>query len=452
MKVCKFGGTSLASAGQVEKVYNIIAADPDRKIVVVSAPGKRFKDDTKVTDMLISCASVFLLSGQVPTEEIAAVADRFKVMASELGLSQDIPTFVTKKLTSMFENPEKDSDILSDSVKAMGEDFNARLVAEYFNSKGLKARYMDPKVAGLYLSEDFGNAVCLPESFVNLRTVGDFDGVTVFPGFYGYTHSGHIATFSRGGSDITGAVLAAAVSAELYENFTDVDSVFAVNPKIVKNPRPIPEYTYREMRELAYMGFSVLHEDTLAAVYKSGIVVNIKNTNNPEAPGTFIVPERTNMDERTRVTGIASDNDFVMIDVTKYMMNREIGFGRKLLQILEEEKISYEHTPSGIDSISVIFRAHYATPATMARIQERIYKELGADEVNIKYNICLISVVGEGMKKGIGFTARASLALARAGVNIELLNQGASEISILFGILSDDEIKAVRALYYEFFG
>ncbi|MBR5137909.1 MAG: aspartate kinase [Clostridia bacterium] len=452
MKVCKFGGTSLASAGQVEKVFNIITADPARRVVVVSAPGKRFKEDTKVTDMLINCVSSFLLTGKIPTAEIEAVADRFRSMAVELRLSDETPKFVARRLTAMFENPGSDDGILSDSVKAMGEDFSARLVAEYFNSQGVKARYLDPKVAGLYLSEDFGNAVCLPESFENLRTVADFDGITIFPGFYGYTHSGHIATFSRGGSDITGAILAASVNAELYENFTDVDSVFAVNPNIVKSPRAIPEYTYREMRELAYMGFSVLHEDTLAAVYKTGIVVNIKNTNNPEAPGTFIVPERRNFDERTRVTGIASANDFVMIDVTKYMMNREIGFGRRLLQILEEEKISYEHTPSGIDSISVIFRGHYASPATLSRIVDRIYKELGADDINIKHDICLISVVGEGMKKSVGFTARASLALARAGVNIELLNQGASEISILFGIHSDDEIKAVRAIYNEFFG
>ena len=402
--------------------------------------------------MLINCVSSFLLTGKIPTAEIEAVADRFRSMAVELRLSDETPKFVARRLTAMFENPGSDDGILSDSVKAMGEDFSARLVAEYFNSQGVKARYLDPKVAGLYLSEDFGNAVCLPESFENLRTVADFDGITIFPGFYGYTHSGHIATFSRGGSDITGAILAASVNAELYENFTDVDSVFAVNPNIVKSPRAIPEYTYREMRELAYMGFSVLHEDTLAAVYKTGIVVNIKNTNNPEAPGTFIVPERRNFDERTRVTGIASANDFVMIDVTKYMMNREIGFGRRLLQILEEEKISYEHTPSGIDSISVIFRGHYASPATLSRIVDRIYKELGADDINIKHDICLISVVGEGMKKSVGFTARASLALARAGVNIELLNQGASEISILFGIHSDDEIKAVRAIYNEFFG
>ncbi len=450
MKVCKFGGTSLASGKQVEKVYNIIASDRDRRVVVVSAPGKRFKEDVKVTDMLINCASAYLLSREMPTKEIKAVADRFSNMAVELGLSAEIPAFIEKRLTGMFTDPEPD-DILVDSVKAMGEDFSARLVAEYFNSRGLRARYLDPKVAGLFLSDDFGNAVCLPESFDNLSSVGDFDGVTVFPGFYGYTHSGHIATFPRGGSDITGAVLAAAVKADLYENFTDVDSVFAVNPNIVRDPRPIPEYTYREMRELAYMGFSVLHEDTLAAVYKAGIVVNIKNTNNPEAPGTLIVPQRTNVDDDTRVTGIASDSDFMMIDVTKYMMNRELGFGRRLLQIFEEEKISYEHTPSGIDSISVIFRAHFASPATVNRIVDRIYKELGADEVTVKRNICLISVVGEGMKQAIGFTARASLALAKASVNIELLNQGASEISILFGIHADDEIKAVRALYYEFF-
>jgi len=314
----------------------------------------------------------------------------------------------------------------------------------------LEAHYIDPKEAGLLLSDEFGNAQVLPESYDNLYKLRNISGIKIFPGFFGYTKDGVVATFPRGGSDITGSILAAALKADLYENFTDVDSVFAANPNIVSNPKPISELTYREMRELSYSGFSVLQEETLIPVYRAGIPVCIKNTNNPDAPGTRIVLNRrvTN----GPVSGIACDYGFCSIYVSKYLMNREIGFGRRLLQIFEEEGLSYEHTPSGIDNISVILRQNQMKKEDEDRIIERIKTELEVDDVSIGHDLALIIIVGEGMKNGIGIAAKATGAFAKAGISLEMINQGSSEISIMFAVKSKDAEKAVRSLYETFFG
>jgi len=289
----------------------------------------------------------------------------------------------------------------------------------------------------------------LPQSYENLKILKDRPGITIFPGFFGYTEDGEVVTFPRGGSDITGSILAAAVDAELYENFTDVDSVYAVNPNIVPNPEPITKLTYREMRELSYAGFSVFHGEALQPVYKKGIPVAIKNTNNPSAPGTTIVAERTKI---TRpVIGIAGDSGFCSIYIRKYLMNREIGFGRKLLEIIENERLSYEHTPSGIDDISVVLRENQLDEEKEKRLIERIKTELEAEDVSISHNLALIMIVGEGSRRTIGIAARATRALARAGINIEMINQGSSEVSIMFGINSDNLSTAIKSLYYEFF-
>ena len=450
MKVAKFGGTSLADAAQIRKVGDIVLADPERRVIVVSAPGKRSKGDTKVTDLLIALAEKALAGG--PAEkELAAVVNRYGEIARDLALGPKIAEEVAADLQARLATSRSDRGEFVDTVKAAGEDNAARLFAEYLRSRGADAHYMSPKAAGLLLSHEFGNAQVLPESYANLRrSLGRAPGITVFPGFFGYSPQGAVVTFPRGGSDITGSILAAAVKADVYENFTDVDSVFVAAPSVVANPRPISELTYREMRELSYAGFSVFHEEALAPVFHAGVPVCIKNTNNPGAPGTRIALERSC--PLGEVAGIASGDGFCTIFVSKYLMNREVGFGRRLLQVLEEEGLSYEHTPSGIDNISVILREKQFTPQVEGRVMDRIRKELAVDDVAVERGLALVMIVGECMKNAVGLAARATAAFSRAGVNIEMINQGSSEVSMMFGVKASDMGKAVRTLYDEFFG
>lgn len=448
MKVCKFGGTSLASAEQIKKVFNIVTSDPERRIVVVSAPGKEHDADTKVTDMLIKMAESQIKTGDCE-EELNAIVGRFARIAEGLELGDEIVRDIENNLRTRISLGYDSKEKFIDRIKAAGEDNCARLVARYFNSRGVYAQYINPKDAGLYLSDEYGNARVLPQSFKNLAKLKNLDGILIFPGFFGYSLSGEVVTFPRGGSDITGSILAVSVEADVYENFTDVDSVYAANPKLIKNPKPIPVLTYREMRELAYAGFSVLHEETLAPLFKKGIPVNIRNTNKPEAPGTMIVTTREA--SNGPVVGIAGAGGFVTINIHKYMMNREIGFGRKVLWILEEEAVPFEHIPSGIDDISVIIKKQYLDEEKKSRIMERIAHDLAVDSVSIGYNLALVMVVGEGMLRRIGVASRATTALARSGVNIQMINQGSSEVSIMFGIDENDLDKAIIALYNEFF-
>lgn len=448
MKVVKFGGSSLASGKQVEKVFQIIMSDPERKVVVVSAPGKRFAEDEKVTDLLIECADLCLLDKD-PKVKFDAVMARYSLIATELELPPEIMTEINNDLTTRLNSDKSKPERFIDLLKASGEDNNAKLVAAYFQKQGVEAHYVDPKDAGMLVSDHPGNAIALPEAYAQLYSLRERSGILVFPGFFGYSKEGEVFTFSRSGSDITGSILANALKANLYENFTDVDAVYSVNPMIVEKPREIKVLTYREMRELSYAGFTVLHDEALVPAFRAGIPVHIKNTNNPSAQGTKIVYERDNTNGP--VIGIASDDGFCSIYVSKYLMNREIGFGRKLLGILEEYGISYEHTPSGIDDVSVILRESQFDLELENEIKWRIETELHADEVKIEHSLALIMVVGEGMRHNVGTMARAAKALAMAKVNIEMINQGSSEVSMMFGVKEVDEQRAVQALYEEFF-
>jgi aspartate kinase len=449
MKVAKFGGSSVASAAQFEKVANIVKADPERKIIVVSAPGKRFKEDIKMTDMLISLAEQVKAGGDT-TEPLHQIVDRYASIANELGVDAAILERIEQDLKQLITSIRNEEPTrLLDAIKASGEDNNAKLMAAYLNQIGLEAHYVNPKEAGIFVTDEPGNARVLPESYKKIAELRNRTGVLVVPGFFGYSTEGKVVTFSRGGSDITGSILAAGVKADLYENFTDVDSIYSVNPMIVPNPKEIKELTYREMRELSYAGFSVFHDEALEPVYKLGIPVCVKNTNNPQAPGTYIVAKRNHND--APVVGIASDDGFCNIHVDKYLMNREIGFGRKLLGILEDEGISYEHTPSGIDNISVILREHQFGEDVEKRVFERIEKELQVDNVYVERNLALIMVVGEGMNQSVGVAAKATDAFARANVNLEMINQGSSEVSMMFGVKAEGVEKAVKALYNVYF-
>ncbi|MDQ0246733.1 aspartate kinase [Bacillus fengqiuensis] len=449
MKVAKFGGSSVASAAQFEKVAKIVMADAERKVIVVSAPGKRFKEDIKMTDMLISLADEVKSGGDI-TEPLRHVVDRYASIAVELGVDSSILDRIERDLKELIRSLHNEEPTrLLDAIKASGEDNNAKLMAAYLNKLGVEAHYVNPKEAGIFVTDEPGNARVLPESYKKIWELRERTGILVVPGFFGYSLEGKIVTFSRGGSDITGSILAAGVKAELYENFTDVDSIYSVNPMIVPNPNEIKELTYREMRELSYAGFSVFHDEALEPVYKLGIPVCVKNTNNPQATGTYIVAKRNYHD--SPVVGIASDDGFCNIHVDKYLMNREIGFGRKLLHILEDEGISYEHTPSGIDNISVIIRESQFNQEVEQRVFDRIQKELEVDNVYVERGLALIMVVGEGMNQSVGIAAKATEAFARANVNLEMINQGSSEVSMMFGVKADGVEQAVKALYNVYF-
>lgn len=464
MKVCKFGGTSLADAVQVGKVCEIVLADPARRVVVVSAPGKRARQDTKVTDLLIECAcrvQAGLDAEQVLGETVA----RFAAIQRELGLDAGLVTLIEGDLRRRLAADRSHPGRFLDLVKAAGEDYSARLVAAALRARGAAAEYVDPCRAGMLLEGESGNATLCHDAYALLAAslgpmlvhakgapaAGQRPPLVVFPGFFGATRAGVVATFPRGGSDITGAILAAALRADCYENFTDVDKVYAVDPRIVPEvSHGIDEMTFREMRELAYAGFGVFHDEAVLPAIRAGIPIVIRNTNHPERPGTRVLSKREAAG--CAVVGIASDIGFVNIYVDKYMMNREIGFGRRLLQILEDEGVSFEHMPSGIDNISVVIRAARFDPAREARVVARIQAELQPDAVLVERDHALIMVVGEGMQYAVGMAARATRAFAEAGVNIEMINQGASEISMMFGVRAADRDRAVQALYRAFFG
>ncbi len=450
MKVCKFGGSSVASGEQIRKVIEIVTADAARRLIVVSAPGKRSSDDDKVTDLLIVCAER-ALEGNDAMPEMEKVVARFEEIARTLELDESLVEETRSDLKERLARDKSHAGRFMDCMKAAGEDLAAKFVAAAFNKSGLAATYIDPAEAGMLLSDEFGCARLLPEAYDKLReSLASRSEIVIFPGFFGCTCSGDIATFPRGGSDITGAILAAALKADVYENFTDVDNVYPVDPRLVPGvSEGITEMTYREMRELSYAGFGVFHDEAVQPAIEASIPINIRNTNNPASPGTMVLVRRTV--QPGRILGIASDGGFCSVYVSKFLMNREVGFGRRLLQIFEEEGISFEHAPSGIDNMSVILRESVFADPLRSKVLERIRVELDVDQVSFESALALVMVVGEGMRYTVGIATRITGALARAGVNIEMINQGSSEISVMLGVRADQRQQAVQALYEEFF-
>ena len=448
MKVVKFGGSSLASAGQLEKVLQIIKADPERRFVIVSAPGKRSTQDTKVTDALIKYYRDYVAGNDV-TKHQQWIIQRYRDMALELQLKPNILERISKSFQKLASLPIENNKFLYDTFLAAGENNNAKLIAAYFRQNGVDARYVHPREAGLIVSSEPGNARLLPSSYDKIEELNEADEVLIIPGFFGVTKDDQICTFSRGGSDITGSIIAAGVKADLYENFTDVDGIFAAHPGIIHMPHSIPELTYREMRELAYAGFTVLHDEALIPAYRGKIPLVIKNTNNPTHPGTKIILKHSNRD--FTVVGIAADAHFTSINMSKYLMNREIGFGRKVLQILEDLNIRWEHMPTGIDDLSIILRDRELTPIKEEEILRQLRQKLEVDHAEIEHDLSIIMIVGEKMKSHIGLTATATKALSDNHINIQMISQGSSEVSIMIVINSEQEKAAIKALYKAFF-
>ncbi len=435
--VCKFGGTSLADAAQFAKVKAIIEAEPRRQLIVPSAPGKRSKDDAKLTDLLYLCHQSVAVHASF-AEVFDRVRARFLEIESALGL-----TGVAHMEDALGEVEQAlRAGASRDFAASRGEYLCGRLLAVY-----LDADFVDP-ADFIVVSE---NGLVEPSS--TQRLGARLEGSSrrhVVPGFYGRAPSGEIRTFSRGGSDITGAIVARAARVELYENWTDVSGLLMADPRIVQNPRRMSEVTYAEIRELAYMGASVLHDEAISPVREVGIPIEIRNTNAPDEPGTRITTHLSPVTlKTTEIAGIAGKATFSMISLSKSLMNKEVGFGRRLLGILEAHGVSFEHCPSTIDSMSVIVEAAQLAGKTEA-VLEDIRRTLQPDQLELVERFALITVVGEEMAHTIGIAAKVFVALRDARVNVRIINQGASELSIIVGVAPDDFETAVRALYAAF--
>lgn len=429
-KVVKFGGSSLASAEQFKKVGEIIRSDFERRYVVPSAPGKRFKSDNKVTDMLYACYELAEADKDFETG-LSAIEERYEEIRTGLGLTVS----------------------LEGEFALIRENFKAKAGRDYAASRG---EYLNGILMAAYLDYEFIDAA----EVIAFDENGDFDAEktnrilsarlekherAVVPGFYGAKPDGCVKTFSRGGSDITGSIVAKAAQADVYENWTDVSGILVADPAIIDNPKGIDIITYRELRELSYMGFNVLHEDAIFPVRQQGIPINIRNTNAPEDNGTWIVGS-TCQKSKYVITGIAGKKGFCCINIEKDMMNTEIGFGRKVLQAFEENGISFEHVPSGIDTMTV-FAHQDEFMHKEQKVVAGLHRLAKPDSIEIESDLALIAVVGRGMKSTRGTAGRIFSALSHANVNVKMIDQGSSELNIIIGVANEDFETAIKAIY-----
>lgn len=433
VKVTKFGGSSVADAIQMAKTKEIIVADPDRKYIVVSAPGKRYNEDNKITDLLYLCKTH--IEHNLPYEQVfQVICDRFTAMAINLGAKVDL----TKEFGVIIDHLRKGAS--ADYIASRGEYLNAIITAAYLGYDFVDAAPMvhfDEK--GKFLSEET-NASVKKELLKHEKAV--------IPGFYGSYPNGDIKTFSRGGSDITGAIVARAAEADVYENWTDVSGFLMADPRIVPNPKPISRISYKELRELSYMGASVLHEDAIYPAKLANIPINIRNTNSPDDPGTLITAQEEDASGRI-VTGIAGHKDFTVIAIYKNMLSSEKGFIRRVLGILEDYDVLVEHIPSGIDTLSIIVSTK-ALDGKLDEILEEINRKLQPDTIDVYNDMALVATVGYGMSRRPGVSAKLFGALADAGVNIRMIDQGSSEMNIIVGVENKDLNTTIKAIYNAF--
>ena len=437
IKVAKFGGSSVADGIQLNKTKEIIEADADRKYIVVSAPGKRYDGDSKITDILYLCKTH--IEHNLPYDQLfQVVADRYMAVEFNLGVNAGLLEHFEKIKKDLADNPS------ADYIASRGEYLNAILVAAF-----LGYDFVDTKDL---IKFDSKGRLKMDETDAALKEELAKHERAVLPGFYGSTPDGKIKTFSRGGSDITGALVARAVSADVYENWTDVSGFLMADPRIVDNPKQIREISYKELRELSYMGASVLHEDAIFPARQANIPINIRNTNIPEDPGTFItaeVSEKYENDPSRIITGIAGNKDFTVVAIYKNMMSSERGFVRKILDILDDFEINFEHIPSGIDTVSVVM-SNDAINGRLDEILEEFKARLRPDSIDVFEDMALIATVGHGMAYRQGVSARLFEAMAKAGVNIRMIEQGSSEMNIIVGVENRDFEKAIKAIYDAF--
>ena len=433
LKVLKFGGSSLADADHFRRVAKIIKSEPERRYVVVSAPGKRFSSDTKVTDLLYKCYAIAVDDGDI-TEVFEEIKGRYNSIIDELGIDIDLTEYYEKIRTSLLHSTGRDY------IASRGEYLNAMILAKYLGYSFIDAKKI------IFFNEDGSfNAEKTDEV---VREYLSKHERAVIPGFYGSMPNGTIKTFTRGGSDITGSIVSRAVSASLYENWTDVSGVLMADPRIIDNPNPIDVITYKELREMSYMGATVLHEDAIFPVRYSKIPIIIRNTNDPEGKGTLIVPS-TDIPNNNIVTGIAGKTGFSTITVEKDMLKSDLGFARRIMQVIEECGIPFEHFPSGIDTMTLVVSTDMIDKKR-ADVISGICKKVNPDNVFIEDNLSLIAVVGRGMIKAKGTAARVFASLANSNINVRMIDQGSSELNIIIGVETNDYAAAIKAIYNEF--
>ncbi len=437
IKVAKFGGSSVADGIQLTKTKEIIRHDPDRKYIVVSAPGKRYEGDNKITDILYLCKTH--IEHNLPYDQLfQVVVDRYMAVEINLGVKVDLLKHFEEIRENLRKNPS------ADYIASRGEYLNAVLVAAFLEYDFVDtANLIKFDEKGRLLTEETDKA--LAEELAKHERA-------VLPGFYGSTPDGKIKTFSRGGSDITGALVARAVHADVYENWTDVSGFLMADPRIVENPKQIRAISYKELRELSYMGASVLHEDAIYPARMANVPINIRNTNQPEDPGTFItaeVSEDYRSEQNHIITGIAGNRDFTVVALYKNMMSSERGFVRKILDILDDYDINFEHLPSGIDTVSVVM-ANKSINGRLDEVLDEFRTRLRPDSIDVFEDMALIATVGHGMSYRQGVSATLFEALAAAGVNIRMIEQGSSEMNIIVGVENKDFEKAIRAIYEAF--
>lgn len=434
LKVAKFGGSSLAEAAQFKKVKEIVDADPSRRIIVPSAPGKRFKDDYKITDLLLMCHQ--LASHRLNFEEVfGKIEDRYIGIAQSLDLKVDIEAI----LRGIYTNIRSGASL--DYCASRGEYVNGILLADYLGFKFIDAK-------DVIFFKDHENLDEAKTRQMAWDVIGQ-DCQVVVPGFYGTNESGEIQCFSRGGSDVTGAVLADALHVDLYENWTDVSGFLMANPQIVEHPLPIESITFRELRELSYMGANVLHVDAIFPMRRLGIPIDIKNTNRPADAGTRIVTDQAVVPDGRLITGIAGKQDFTVISVEKLKMTDDLAFFRKLVSVFESNDVPIAHMPSAIDAVSVIVENRWLGDK-LSKIKEEIRIYCSPDSIETFPSMALVAVVGRGMIKTKGISARIFTALSQNDVNIRMISQGSSEINIIIGIENKDFESAIRAIYHAF--
>ncbi|MRN06339.1 aspartate kinase [Lactobacillus sp. 0.1XD8-4] len=450
MKVVKFGGSSLANGEAFENAINIISADPERRVIVTSAPGKRFADDIKVTDLLIKYANT-VIKGDDPQAIVDQIFSRYQEIADYFDLPNEKLAPLAKRLQSLPAHSYPNNNYLMAAFKAHGERLNAQLMAIILNHRGYKARFVTPSEAGITVTGTPNNASVIPETYSALSHFAYSNTeLLIFPGFYGITLAGHIATFSRGGSDITGAILARGLNASIYENFTDVDAIYSANPHVVDHPQPIAKMTYREMRELSYAGFSVFHDEALIPAIQGNIPINVRNTNDPDKPGTMIVPDK-DFQPSDIVTGVVSGKHFAAFYLHKYLLNKQAGFTLRILEILAKHDVSYEHMPSGIDDITIILDRNAIDDQLVDIICNEIQEEVNPDCLEWIDNYAITMVIGEGMRDRTGVIDDILMPLAEKNIAVPMINQGASRIAIMIGTYDEDADDAVRAIYHRFF-
>jgi aspartate kinase len=437
IKVCKFGGTSMASGNVILAAANIVRAYKERRYIVVSAPGKRFSGDIKVTDLLYQCSDAYESGDLSAFKQIfEKIRTRFMNIEAEIGKDLQIKAGLDEAENAILNGAGRDY------CASRGEFLAAKIVAAV-----LEVPFVD---ATEFIRFD-ENGVLDKETFeIGAKVLSQYPRA-VIPGFYGLGANGKVKTFSRGGGDISGSVVARSVMANLYENWTDVSGFYACDPRIVEAPKWMPELTYQELRELSYMGANVLHSESIFPVASVGIPIRICNTFRPEDAGTYIVKTSTRDVRENAVTGIAGKKDFTVITIEKAMMNNEIGFVQKVLSVIDKYNISFEHLPSGVDTMSLVIENTYLKDGMQERIIKEFKESVHPDRIYTHENIALVAVVGCGMVKNIGTSARVFKAIADAGINVNMIDQGSSELNIIIGVENAEKGKCIRALYNEFF-